>query len=176
MSSARHGGDALPVDVGRGDRVWNAIDGQDRRLRGGVVAVDVGGGVGLGVAERGGLGQRLGEAGAGLGHAGEDVVGRAVDDAHDPADAVAGQRLPQRAHQRDRAGHRGLVVEVDARPAAAACSSAPSSASSALLAVTTGLPAANAARMQRAGRLDPAHHLDDDVDVGRGGPRRPRRS
>ena len=48
---------------------------------------------------------------------------------------------------------------------AAANSSAPTLASSSLLPVTTGLPAARAARIERAGRLDAADHLDDDVDA-----------
>ena len=88
--------------------------GDDRRLRSGVVALDVGGRVGLGVAERLGLGEGVGVGRAGLGHAGEDVVGGAVDDAHHPGDALADQRLAQRADDRDAAGHRGLEEEVDA--------------------------------------------------------------
>ena len=78
-------------------RAPKAMRGDDRRLGPGVVALDVGGGVALGVAQALGLGQGLGVGGALLGHPGEDVVGRAVDDAHHPADALAGQRLAQRA-------------------------------------------------------------------------------
>ena len=50
--------------------------------------------------------------------------------------------------------------------AAAANSSAPTLASSSLLAVTTGLPAASAVEDQLPGRLDAADDLDHDVDVG----------
>ena len=66
----------------------NAIDGDDRRLGAGVEALDVGGRVALGVAEALRLGERVGVVGvatARVGHLGEDVVGRAVDDAHHPA-------------------------------------------------------------------------------------------
>ena len=52
--------------------------------------------------------------GALLGHPGEDVVGRAVDDAHHPADALAGERLAQRPDERDAAGDRRLEEQVDA--------------------------------------------------------------
>ena len=71
-------------------------------------------GIALGVAQRLGLGQRVGVRLPALGHAGEDVVGRAVDDAHHPADRLAGQRLAQRPDQRDAAGHRRLEQQVDA--------------------------------------------------------------
>ena len=86
--------------------------GQDRGLGGGVEALDVGGRVGLGVAELLGLLERLGEAGAGGVHLVEDEVGGAVDDAQHAGHLVTGQRLAQRPQDRDRAGDGGLVVEV----------------------------------------------------------------
>ena len=108
-------GDALAVDVGRGDPGVERERREDRGLGGCVEPLDVGGRVGLGVAERLRLLEGVGEAGAALGHPGEDEVGGAVDDAEHPADPVAGQRLAQRPQHRDRAGDRGLVVEVDRR-------------------------------------------------------------
>ena len=131
--------------------------GEDGRLGPGVEALDVGGGVPLGVAQLLGLGQGLAVAGALLGHAGEDEVGGAVDDAHDAADVLARQRLAQRAQDRDATGDRGLEQQVDAgRPTPPRSSSAPWLASSSLLAVTTGLPAAMAARISsRAGSMPP---------------------
>ena len=107
-------GDALAVDVGGGDPGVEGEAGQDRGLGRGVEALDVGGRVGLGVAERLGLLERLGEAGAGGVHLVEDEVGGAVDDAEHPAHPVAGERLAQRAQDRDRAGDGGLEVEVAA--------------------------------------------------------------
>ena len=88
--------------------------GDDRRLRAGVEALDVGGGVALGEPERLRLGQRGAVVGALLGHLGEDEVGGAVDDAHHAADRLAAQALAQRADQRDAAGDGGLEQQVDA--------------------------------------------------------------
>ena len=62
-------------------RVWKARLARIARLGGRVEALDVGGRVGLGVAERCRLLQRLGEAGAGGVHPVQDEVGGAVDDA-----------------------------------------------------------------------------------------------
>ena len=87
---------------------------EDRGLLRGVVALDVGGRVGLGVAEALRVGEHVLELGALGVHAVEDVVGRAVDDAHDPLHAVAGERVAQRPDDRDRAGRGGLVVDLRA--------------------------------------------------------------
>jgi hypothetical protein len=57
---------------------------QDRSLGRGVVAFDVGGGIGLGIAERARVGQSALVVGAGAVHLGKDVVGGAVDDAGHP--------------------------------------------------------------------------------------------
>ena len=107
-------GDPLPVDVGRGHPGVERKTGEDRRLRGRVEPLDVGGRVSLGISQCLGLLECLGEARASRVHPVEDVVGRAVDDAEHPTHAVSGERLPQRADQRDRGAHRRLVVEVDA--------------------------------------------------------------
>src|SRR5699024_11563802 len=85
---------------------------QDRRLRGGVVALDVCGRVGLGVTQAGGLGQHLAVIGAGGVHGVEDEVGGAVDDADDLVHRVARQRAAQRADDRDGGGDGGLEEEV----------------------------------------------------------------
>mgnify|MGYP006164680737 CR=1 FL=1 len=86
------------VDVTRHHPHPEGQAGDDRRLGRGVVALHVGGGVTLGVPQGLGLGQRLGEGLPRLGHAGEDEVGGAVDDAEHPRDPVAGEGLPQGPH------------------------------------------------------------------------------
>ena len=69
--------------------------------------------------------------------------------------------------ERDAAGDGRLEQQVDGRPSSAAAnSSAPTLASSSLLAVTTGLPCLERVEDELAGRLDAADHLDHDVDVG----------
>ncbi len=85
---------------------------EDRSLLRGVVALDVRSRVGLRIAEALGVGQRLGEVVAVLVHAVEYVVRGAVDDAEDAADPVAGEAVPQRTDDRDRAADRRLVVQL----------------------------------------------------------------
>ena len=106
--------DALAEHVVGPDRRAERDRGDDRGLGRGVEPLDVGGGIGLGVPEPLRLGERVVERRAVLGHAGEDVVRRAVHDAEHPADAVAGERLAQRPQQRDPAGDRRLEQQVDA--------------------------------------------------------------
>ena len=72
-------------------------------------------GVPLGVAQALGLGEGVVVRGAVVGHAGEDVVGRAVDDPHHAADRLADQRLAQRADEGDAPGDGGLEEQVDPR-------------------------------------------------------------
>ena len=85
----------------------------DELLRG-VVALDVEGRIGLGVAEPLRVLQAVGERQPLLLHARQDVVAGAVEDAVDARDRIAGQRLAQRLDDRDAAGDRRLEVERDA--------------------------------------------------------------
>ena len=112
----RHPGDAQELDpvaelVGEGDvhgrDVADALDvdrvearppaegqrRQQRQLVRGVDAVDVEGGVGLGVAQALRLGQHVGELAPGLAHRGQDEVAGAVEDAVDAQDPVGHQPL-----------------------------------------------------------------------------------
>ena len=77
----------------------------------GVVALDVEGRIGFGIAQP----LRVLQAGVerqplGL-HAGQDVVAGAVEDAEDARHRIAGHRLAHRLDDRNAAGHRRLVVE-----------------------------------------------------------------
>ncbi len=160
-----HLGDALAVDVGGGDPGVERQRGEDRGLRGGVEALDVGGRVGLGVAELLGLLQRLGEPGAGAVHLVEDEVGGAVDDAEDPGDRVAGQRLAQRPQDRDRTGDRGLVVEVAAGLLGGLEEGRAVLGEQRLVGGDHAGAVLERGQDERPGRLDAADHLDDQVDV-----------
>ena len=122
-------------------------------------------GISLGVAERLGLLQRLGEPRARGVHAVQDEVGRAVHDAEHAAHGVASQRFPQRAQQRDGAGHGGLVVQVSAVFAGRAVDLRAVLGEQGLVRGDHRLPALERGQHQRPGRLDPADHLDHDVDV-----------
>ncbi len=164
--------DALPVDVVQGHPGVERQLRDDRRLRGGVEAVDVRARVGLGVSERGRLLKGLGEACAGLVHPGEDVVGGAVDDAEHPADPVTGEALPQRAQQRDRAGDRRLVVEVHAVRGGGVVQGRAVGGQQRLVRRHHRLSRAQRGEQPAAGRFDAADHLHDDVDVVPGRQRR----
>ena len=166
MSSAVMLGDPLAVHVAGDDARAERDRRDDRGLGRGVEALDVGGGVGLGEAEPLRLGERVGERRAGVGHAGEDVVGGAVDDAHHPADAVAGQRLAQRPDERDATAHRRLEEDVDAGALGGLEQLAAVGGDELLVGGDDRLAAHQRLDDEPAGGLDPADDLDDDVDVG----------
>ena len=108
------GADALAVHVGRGHLGAEDDAGHDGGLGGGVVALHVGPRVGLGVAQGLRLGQGVDVGGPAGGHAAEDVVGGAVDDAHDAPHRLAGQGLPQCPDDGDGTAHRRLEQQVHA--------------------------------------------------------------
>ena len=158
--------DALAVDVTGRRRAPNAIDAMIAALAAASKPLDVGGRVGLGEAEALCLVERVGERGTGVGHAGEDVVGGAVHDAHHPPDAVAGQRFAQRPDQRDPTAHRCLEEDVDARALGGLEQLATVGRDQLLVGGDDRLAAHQRFDDEGAGRLDAADHLDDDVDFG----------
>ena len=99
----------------------NVVDGEigvegqgsnNRGLRCGVMALDIGGGVSFGVAQALGLGQGVGELGAGGVHLVQNVVGGAVHDTQHAANLVTSQRVAQGAQDGDSTSNRGLVGEL----------------------------------------------------------------
>ena len=107
-------GDALARHVVSDYVAAERQSSDDGRLRRGVVSVHVRAGVPLGVAEALGLCQGLGVGRTLLRHHRQDVVRGSVDDSHDAVDAFTGERLPQRADERDRPRHSRFVKEVQA--------------------------------------------------------------
>ena len=103
--------DALDMDAGEIHLGAEGGAGQHRELVRGVDAVDVEARIGLGVARGLRLGQHVVEVAAGLAHRRQDVVAGAVEDAVEPAHAVADQALAQRLDDRDAAGDRRLEGE-----------------------------------------------------------------
>ena len=94
--------------VGRDPRAERAVR-EDRQLRGGVVAVDVGRRIGLGEPERLRLGDRAIERQLVLLEARDDEVARAVDDRHQRVDLVGAVR--EVADDRQRRGGGGLAQQ-----------------------------------------------------------------
>ena len=105
-------GDTLDGDVVDADARVERQGCQDGALGRGVEALDVCGGVGLGETEVLRLLESILVAQALGAHRVQDEVGRAVDDAHDGRDAVAGEGLTQAVDDGDGARDGGLVVEV----------------------------------------------------------------
>src|SRR5947209_7967514 len=157
--------DAFAVDVGGSDPGVKGEPGEDGRLGYRVEPVDVCGRVGLGVAECLCLLQRFFEAGAGLVHLGQDVVGRAVDDADDPGDTVTGKRLTQRSQQRDRARDTRLAVEISAATAGHVVKRRPVLGEQCLVGRDHTCAALERCDYQGARRLDASDDLHDEVDV-----------
>ena len=154
------------VHVGGGDGGAERDAGDDRGLGPGVVALHVGGRVGLGVAQRLSLGEGVGVRGARLGHPGEDVVGGAVDDAHHAGDALPHQRLAERTDDRDAPGHRRLEEQVDPGALGGLEELGPVLGEQLLVAGDHGLAGLEGGEDQLAGRFHPADELDHEVDVG----------
>ena len=86
-----------------------------RGLGGGVITLDIGRGVGLGIAEPLGFGEALVKAHVLLLHPREDVIAGSVQDAVDAADRIAGQALAQRLDDGNAAGDRCFEIEKNAR-------------------------------------------------------------
>ena len=154
------------VDVAGDDLGAERDRGDDRRLGAGVVALDVGGRVTLGVAESLRLGERRSVVGALLGHLGEDEVGRAVEDADHARERLAAQALTQGADERDAAGDGGLEQQVDALRVGDREQLGADVGEQLLVAGDDRLAGLERGRDQLAGGFDAADHLDDEIDVG----------
>ena len=87
--------DALDVDRVEARPPAERQRRQQRQLVRGVDAVDVEGGIGLGVAQALRLGQHVGELAPGLAHGGQDEIAGAVEDAVDAQDPIGHQALAQ---------------------------------------------------------------------------------
>ena len=157
--------DALAVHVGVDHVAAEGERGQDGRLGGGVVPLHVRRRVALGQAELLRLAQHVVVAVALLLHAREDVVGRAVDDPHDPDDLLAGQRLAQRPDDRDGPGHRRLVEQVHARGGGHLGQLGAGGGQERLVRGDHRLAVAQGRLDQFVRRVEPADDLDHDVDV-----------
>ena len=106
--------DAFDVDKVLGNPEAVGKGGEDDGLVGGVPAGDVESGVGFGEAFVLGFLEGILVAEAGLGHAGEDVVAGAVDDAVDGDDVVADEALLKDLDDGDATGDSGFEVDGDA--------------------------------------------------------------
>ncbi len=162
--------DALVVHVAGDDLGAEGDRGDDRRLRSGVEALDVGGRVALGEPEALRLGERRGVVGLsptgdGVGHLREDEVGGAVDDAEHAADRFAVQALAERPHDRDATGDGRFEQQVTPGRVGRRVQLGTDVGEQLLVGRDDRLAVRERIEDQLAGRLDAADRFDDEVDV-----------
>ena len=158
--------DALLVDVVGGDARVEAHRGEDGCLARGVKAVDVGRRVRLGVAQALRVGENLLVAQSLGGHAGQDVVGGAVEDARHGEEAVAHEAVLDGVDHRDAAGCRGLAAKLDARRARQSGQAFDMAAKQGLVGRDHVLVRGEGRLVDLGGGVLPADELNHDVDVG----------
>ena len=139
---------------------------QDGDLGGGIGAGHVLGGVGLRVAQRLRLGQRLGVGSAALDHARQDEVGGAVDDAVDPVHVGHDHRLAQHLHDRDRGADAGLEPQLHAVSLGRAEQLVAVLGQQLLVRRHHRLTGSEQRQHVLTRGLDAAHHLGHDADGG----------
>ena len=162
------GTDTLLVHIIGGHAGAKADGGEDRRLAGGVEAVDVGGRVGLGVALGLGVGEHVGVIGALGVHARQDVVGGAVENAGDGQDLVAHQVVLERAHDGDAAAAAGLALNLHAACARLLGERLDMTAQQGLVGRDDVLAVLEGGGKDLGRGVLAADQLDDDVDGGVG--------
>ena len=138
---------------------------EDGQFVGRVDALDVVARIGLGEPQPLRFLEHLGERDALVGHAGEDIVGRAVHDAHDRQDAVGHQPLLEGLDHRDAAADAGLEPDLHALGGRGCEDVAALLGEQRLVGGDHVLAGLDGLENKGLGRLDAADQLDDDVDV-----------
>ncbi len=157
--------DALGVGLVELHRDAEGDRGEDGELVRGVDAVDVEGGIGLGVAQALRLGEHHVEGQPLVAHLREDVVAGAVDDPGDPLDAVGGEALADRLDDRHAAAHRRLEGDHHALRWAAREDLVAVLREQRLVGGDHVLAVGDRRQDELAGARLAADQLDDDVDV-----------
>ena len=139
--------------------------GEDGQLVGCVVALHIRRGIRFRQAQALRVGEHVGIRRALPAHPAEDVVGRAVDDAHHRSDAVGLQRIVHRADDRDRAADARLVVKARAILARRRHDLLPVRCERHLVGCHDGLPVFERRRHVGGRRLLAAHEFHDHVDL-----------
>ena len=159
------GSDALPVHLVAAHARVERQGGQQGRLGGGVISLDVGGRIGLGISLGLRLGQSVVETCSRGRHLVKDVVRRAIHDSHHSGDLVTDKRLAQRPDDRDGSGHCGLVVEVDAMVLGDRVQFRAMGSQQSLVGSDDGMSLLQGSRQELTCGVDATNELDDDVNV-----------
>ncbi len=152
--------DAFVIDVVEPDPGAEREGSEDGGLRSGVRSGDVGGGVRFGVTEFLRFGESVAVVRPVVGHAAEDEVGRAVDDAEYPVDGFAGQRLRQRPDDRNAAADGRFEEQWDAAAFGRCDQLGPPGGDE--------LARFECCEDQIARQVPAPHQFDDELDVGIG--------
>ena len=104
-------GDSFNTDIGETHLHAVSHGHQDHQLVSRIDALDIIGGIGLGIAFCLGLLKHLGKSHAFIGHLVENIVGCPVHDAHDRENLVGNQTLFQSLDHRDTAADAGLKAD-----------------------------------------------------------------
>ncbi len=131
----------------------------------GVDALDVEGRIGFGVAETLRFLEHRGEGQALVAHLGEDEVGRTVDDAGDPLDAVGGEAFAQRLDDRDAAGDGGFEGDHDPFLLRSGKNLVAVLGQQSLVGGDHVLAVVDCLQNQRFGDITTTDQFDDDVDL-----------
>ena len=161
-------GNALNVSLVKLHRDAERDGAHQRGLVRGVHAFDVEGRVGFGVTQALGLFQHHGKVQALVAHFAEDEVGRAVDDAGDPLDAVGGQAFAQRFDDGNATSYRGLECHHHALGMGRRKNLGPVHGQQRLVRRHHMLAGGDGFEHQGFGDAVAADQLDHDVDLGVG--------
>ena len=162
----RQRGDPFAVHVVGPDARAERDRRDDRSLRRGVEALDVGGGIRFREPQALSFRERVVERRTSVCHGGQDEVCGAVDDAEHPPDPVAGKRLAERTDERNAAADRRFEEDVDPRTLRRLEQLATVRGDELLVGGDDRLAPEQCLDDEGAGGLDAAHDLHDDVDVG----------
>ena len=159
-------GDAFDGHVVDGHIGVEAQGGHDGGLVGGVIAFDVAGRVGFGIALGLSVLEHVVEVEALGGHLVENVVGGAVDDAEHARHLVAHQRFAQRLEERNGTAYGGLEVDIDALGFGGRVNLRTVLGEQSLVGGDHGSTGFDGGEHELAGYAGTADQLDDDVRTG----------
>jgi hypothetical protein len=139
---------------------------EDGQLRARVEALDVVCWIGFGEPQLLGALERLGKRRA-AGHARQDEVARAVEDAGDADELVAADAIAERADHRNAAGHRRFEAQMTPPLGGELAERGPVMRDELLVRGDDRSARVEGASHPRAGRIASSHNLHDHVRVGR---------
>ena len=160
-----HVANAVSGNAGHVEASAESHAGEDAELVARVLTVDVEGGIGFGVSGLLRLGERLVEVDAAGFHLGEDVVGGAVEDAVQGAQAVSGGGFLDDAQDRNAAGDTGFEADGQVAGDGEGEEFVAVLGEELLVGGDDGLAVLEGSAKKLQGVVDAAHGLDDDVNV-----------